>query len=100
MTSNIDQRLWTLWVEKPDRGAFWVTAVHWTQISHHQRKTSEYLLYKTGEIGAALKAVFVPTLNMTPEETSVLQGIGTDVVQGFVAITNETFLLSEPHGPS
>lgn len=35
---------------------------------------------------------------MTPEETGVLQSIGTDVVQGFVAITNETFLLSEPHG--
>ncbi|KAJ7644943.1 hypothetical protein FB45DRAFT_1021680 [Roridomyces roridus] len=30
---------------------------------------------------------------MTPEEASVLQGIGTDVVQNFVAITNETFLL-------
>ncbi|KAJ7667251.1 hypothetical protein B0H17DRAFT_1142837 [Mycena rosella] len=31
---------------------------------------------------------------MTPEETATLQGIGNDVVRGFVAITNETFLLT------
>jgi len=31
---------------------------------------------------------------MTPDEISTLQGIGHDVVHGFVAITNETFLLT------
>jgi hypothetical protein len=32
---------------------------------------------------------------MTPEEITTLQGIGNDWVRGFVAITNETVLLSK-----
>jgi hypothetical protein len=32
---------------------------------------------------------------MTPREIATLQGIGNDTIQGFVAITNKTVLLSE-----